>query len=499
MQKRYLSLWFKQLLTDHLTIANPLLKEAPLVIAVKERGKQLVKTCNSFALAQGIKPRMSIADARALVPDVVLEDDIAGAEQLSLKDLGEWSIRFSPTVAIDEPDGLLMDITGCCHLWQGEAPYLRELLVRIREKGYQVRGAIADTAGVAWAVARYDKEKAIIPKGEHYRAILNLPPVSLRLENSLVQRLHKLGMYRIGNFIDIPRSVLRRRFGEILLLRIAQAMGTAEEFLNPVHIPEPYTERLPCLEPVRTAKAIEIAIQKLLETLCARLQKEGMGLRKAMLTCYRIDGKVASVSIGTHKSTHHIQHLYQLLKMRIADIEPALGIELFVLEASGIEPVEVPQQAIWATSHENDEQLVAEVLDRIAMRAGKDAIQRYLPQEHYWPERSIKKVNSLDEKPTMPWSNNKPRPTHLLASPQPVTVSAPIPDYPPILFVYKGKRHDIKKADGPERIEREWWIESGEHRDYYTVEDETGRRYWLFRLGHYAEERSEWFIHGFFA
>ncbi|WP_017259528.1 Y-family DNA polymerase [Pedobacter arcticus] len=499
MQKRYLSLWFKQLLTDQLAIANPSLNEAPLVIAIKERGRQSVKCYNNFALKQGIKPGMSIADVKALVPDVVVEDDEEGTERHLLKDLAEWCIRFSPIVAIDEPDGLLIDLTGCCHLWQGEVPYLRELLTRLRKKGYQVRGAIADTAGAAWAIARYGKEKAIIASGEHYHAVLSLPPVALRLENNLVQRLHKLGLHRIENFIDIPRSVLRRRFGEALLLRIAQAMGKAEEFLKPIYIPEPYTERLPCLEPVRTAEAIEIAIQKLLEALCGRLQKQGMGLRKAVLACYRIDGKVVSVCIGTHKSTHHIQHLYQLLKMRIVNIEPALGIELFVLEASGIEPVELLQQPIWTSSHESDEQLLAEVLDRIALRAGKNAIQRYLPQAHYWPERSIKKVNSLEEKPTIPWPTDKPRPTHLLAVPQPVLVSAPIPDYPPILFVYKGKRHDIKKADGPERIEREWWIESGEHRDYYVVEDETGKRYWLFRSGHYAEERSEWFIHGFFA
>ncbi len=500
MQKRYLSLWFKQLLTDQLTISNPSLNEVPLVISVKERGRQSVKSCNNFALKQGIKIGMTIADVKALLPDVVLEDDVTGTEFLLLKELGEWCVRFSPIVAIDEPDGLMLDITGCCHLWQGEVPYLQELLTRIRKKGYQVRGAIADTAGTAWAIARYGKEKAIIESGEHYYSILSLPPAALRLEDNLVQRLHKLGMYRIENFIDIPRSVLRRRFGEALLLRIAQAMGNTEEFLKPIYLPEPYTERLPCLEPIRTAKAIEIAIQKLLELLCERLQKEGMGLRKAVLTCYRIDGKVVSVSIGTHKSTHHIEHLHQLLKMRIVNIEPALGIELFVLEASGIEPVEITQQAMWATSQESDEQQVAEVLDRIAMRAGKDAIQRYLPQEHYWPERSIKKVNSLDEKPAIPWPNDKPRPTHLLAVPEKVLVSAPIPDYPPILFVYKNKRHDIKKADGPERIEREWWIESGEHRDYYLVEDETGKRYWLFRSGHYqADQKAEWFLHGFFA
>ncbi|HEU4902126.1 MAG TPA: DNA polymerase Y family protein, partial [Flavisolibacter sp.] len=87
-----------------------------------------------------------------------------------------------------------------------------------------------------------------------------------------------------------------------------------------------------------------------------------------------------------------------------------------------------------------------------------------------------------------------------LYPPERIDVTAPIPDYPPMLFRYKGTMHKIIKADGPERIEQEWWIQDGEHRDYYCVEDEEGRRYWLFRSGHYNEEKTPlWFLHGFFA
>ncbi|RRN77998.1 DNA polymerase Y family protein, partial [Pseudoxanthomonas sp. SGD-10] len=303
----------------------------------------------------------------------------------------------------------------------------------------------------------------------------------------------------IKSFIDIPRSVLRRRFGDVLLLRIAQALGHTHEFLKPIHIPEPYSERLPCLEPVRTAKGISIAIHQLLENLCSRLYKEGMGLRKATLSCYRVDGQIQKINIGTHQSSNRIEHLQKLLEMCITTIEPALGIELFVLEAEGIEPVEIVQQAIWTTSSENDKMLVTELIDRISLRAGKDAIQRFLPQEHYWPERSIKAVANLEEEPAITWSAEKSRPTQLLVSPEPIRVTAPIPDYPPILFIYKGQKHIIKKADGPERIEREWWIDKGEHRDYYLVEDEHGKRYWLFRSGHYHNQQHQWFLHGFFA
>jgi protein ImuB len=142
---------------------------------------------------------------------------------------------------------------------------------------------------------------------------------------------------------------------------------------------------------------------------------------------------------------------------------------------------------------------LGELIDRLANRVGAEAIHRYLPDEHYWPERSLKLASSLVEKLTCIWPTEKPRPLQLLSRPDYIEVTAPIPDYPPMLFRYKGKLHTIINADGPERIEQEWWLEQGQHRDYYRVEDELGQRYWIFRLGHYQEATYQWFIHGFFS
>ena len=106
----------------------------------------------------------------------------------------------------------------------------------------------------------------------------------------------------------------------------------------------------------------------------------------------------------------------------------------------------------------------------------------------------------MEEMPAITWRTDQPRPLLLLREPQRVEVTAPIPDYPPMLFRYKGQLHKIVKAGGPERIEQEWWLQQGQHRDYYCVEDEGGRRFWLFRSGHYdAAEKCGWFLHGFFA
>ena len=498
--KRYISLWFRHLMTDWLTLRRPELKDVPFVLAAPIRNRIVITAANFLAETQGVTVGMAAADAKAIVPGLLVIDDMPGQPAKLLKALGEWCIRYSPLIAADMPEGLLLDVSGCAHLWGGERGYLKEIITRLRGKGYDVRGAMADTTGTAWAIARFGRVNPIIEPGKQAEALLTLPPAALRLEPVILERLQKLGFYKISSFMGIGRSVLRRRFGEGFLLRLNQALGNEDEPLELLTPVEPYSERLPCLEPIRTATGIEIAIQNLLEQLCRRLQGEGKGLRSAVLKGYRVDGHVIEAAIGTSKASNQVNHLFKLFELKIPTLEPALGIELFTLEAPKVEDVEPEQEALWLPEGGLPETSLAELLDRLANKIGAGKIHRYLPQEHYWPERSIKPSISIKEKPTTAWRTDRPRPSLLLPRPEKIEVTALIPDYPPMLFIYKNKTHTIKRSDGPERIEREWWLEEGEHRDYYRVEDETGQRYWLFRAGHYTGQRSDqWFIHGFFA
>ncbi|NCD71228.1 Y-family DNA polymerase [Mucilaginibacter agri] len=500
MARRFLSIWFRYLTTDWLTIRKPELQTLPFVFATPVHGRMTVTAANALAEAQGITPGNVLADAKAIIANLEVFDEKPDRAAKLLKGLGLWCIRYTPIIALDLPDGLILDISGCAHLWDGEHAYLSEIVSRLQSKGYHARAAIADTIGAAWAIARFGHGAPIVKSNELRTNLLSLPANALRLDPVVLERLQKLGLRTVKSFISMPRSALRRRFGKELLLRVDQALGEEDEPLQLIKPVEPYQERLPCMEPIRTATGIEIAIQRLLENLCQRLQEEGKGLRTAILKCYRIDGKVIKVEIGTNQASHHTGHLFKLFELKIPTIEPALGIELFILEAIKVEDVAQIQEALWGKKVGLDNPNVIELLDRIANKVGPTAIRRYLPDEHYWPERSIKQVSSLQQKPAIAWRVDRPRPIQLLPRPEPVEVAAPIPDYPPMLFIYQGKKHIIKKADGPERIEREWWIEAGEHRDYYQVEDEAGCRYWLFRSGHYTGEQSnQWFIHGFFA
>lgn len=500
MDSRFVAIWFPGLVSEGMIRRRMDLKDAPFVLAAPDHGRMRITAVGPAVQARGIHPGMAVADARALVAGLQVIDDLPGFAEKLLSGLGYWAVLFTPFVTPDPPDGLTLDASGCTHLWNGEQTYLEDIRKRLHTFGYTARIAMAGTIGAAWALARYGKDDiTIIPAGQEHSAILNLPPAALRLEAATIDRLQKLGLYTIGHFINMERSSLRRRFGPGLLERIDQAIGRKNEPTLPLLAIEPYHERLPCLEPVATRYGIEMALQQLLEALCKRLAKDGKGLRKAVFKARRIDNELQSISIGTHRPSHQPVHLFKLFELKIDQIEPALGIELFILEATQVEDVTSLQGAFWHNGNLQDNRL-ADLLDQLTGKLGTGVVHRYLPDEHYWPERSFKEATSLKEQPATSWPVDRPRPVRLLHHPEPVQVAAPIPDYPPMHFRHKGKLHTIKKADGPERIESEWWIEQGEHRDYYIVEDEAGERFWIFRLGHYDGTRPhQWFLHGYFA
>jgi protein ImuB len=499
MNRRFVVIWFPYLRTDWFTRRNQNLKELPFVLTVPDHGRQVISAANSISRAQAVETGMALADARAIIPSLQFFDDRPELSHRLLKGLAEWCIRYTPFVAIDLPGGLILDATGCTHLWGGESGYLEHITTRLKNLGYHTRAAMADTIGTAWAMAHYGKDCLIIESKQQTTALVSLPAEALRIEVETVEQLYKLGLRRISSFIGMPRSALRRRFGQLILKRLDQALGNEEEIVEPVQPVIPYQERLPSLEPIITARGIEIGLQRLLDTLCHRLKNEQKGLKKALFKCYRSDGRIEKIEIGTNHPSSNSAHLFKLFELKIPSIEPGPGIDLFLLEAQKTETVSPLQEKLWQKTGGLNNIQLSELFDRIAGKFGNNHIHRYVPDEHYWPERSIKPALSVNEELSTEWKTGRPRPVQLLPCPEQVQVTAPVPDYPPMNFRYKGKLHKIIKADGPERIEQEWWLQQGQHRDYYYVEDEEGKRYWLFRAGHYTDSSYQWFIHGFFA
>lgn len=499
MEKRYVYVWLPFFKTEWFIRRHMSFRDLPLSLYIKDHGRMIVSAVNKLAMAEGVHPGMLLADAKATTARLIAQEEPSHVYEQALQNIAEWFIRFSPVVSIQDPEGIVVDASGCAHLWKSETGYLQDMISRLDSIGYTAKTCMAGTVAAATAIARYGT-LTIVPPSMEREFLHKLPPEALRLEPSLVDKLHKLGLRTIGDILPIDARSLQRRFGLALLRRLYQALGHEEEFLTPVHIIAPYAERLPSLEPILTRTGIDIALRQLLDPICKRLSEEQKGVRVVKFTVYTIEGKDQVVEVNTSRATADAAYLFNLFQLKVSGIAPGFGIELFVLEVTRHEELHAEQEALWVSNKGLLDPSIAAFVDKVSNKFGSDRISRFVPARHYWPERSCQPARSIQEAPFIEWPATRFRPVQLLDPPQIIQVTAPIPDYPPMNFRHRNVLHRIIKADGPERMEQEWWIRDGNHRDYYYVEDESGKRYWIFRSGHYGDAASvQWYLHGYCA
>jgi protein ImuB len=481
----------------------------PLATALRDHGRRIVAATDEAAQAAGIRPGMTVTKARSLIPELIVADADPGGDLAALRRLALWCGRYSPMVAVDPPQGIWIDISGCAPLFGSERALLRDLHRRIARAGYHLQIALADTPGCAHAVARHVPagRPIAIPPGESAMAMALLPIASLRLEPGIVEGLRKLGFERVEQLLGTPRGPLARRFGRTLHQRLDQALGHAPEALEPIFAPSVPRARRGLLEPIATPEAFAQVIGDLVADLACQLAAQGRGARRLDCLFHRVDGRVQAIRIGTAAPSRDPKHLAKLLSARIDQIEPGLGVEAMVLLAPLTEPLGAAQQDLAEGSTGKAD--LGALVDALANRFGQNSLYRAEPRPGGMPERSVGHAGPLASPTARHWADDLPRPGRLLDPPQPIQVTAMLPDHPPAMFVWRRKRYRVVRADGPERLHGEWWREGGHEarqpyavRDYFQVEVEGGGRYWLFRQGdgeHAATGPMAWFIHGAFA
>jgi protein ImuB len=492
---------------------------------------------------------MRLADARALVPDLITTAGEPQADRRLIEVIAGWCERYTPWVAIDPlggaiaeegteacsaggfggDAGLLLDVTGCGHLFGpdevGERALLADLVERLSGHDFTCRAAMADTAGAAWALARYAERQADLfcPRNGQRAALATLPVEGLRVEAPILETFLKLGLRRIGDLYPLPRAPLMRRFGEQPLARLDQALGTLAEPLEPRRPPPSFRTRLAFAEPIGRPEDIAAATSRLLAALCRQFEQAGVGARTLEIALYRVDGSVDRTSIGTSRPNRDNPKLMKLLQEKLGELDAGFGVELMILAAPEIEAWTgtqdtLPDSGVLATSLAEDGTI--DLADRLASRLGEENVVRLLPRDSHLPERvQTAAAVSVRPAPAGAWRRvadlEGARPTRLLQRPEPIEVTAFVPDDPPMTFQWRRHAHRVVRAEGPERLADEWWQPRSDgsrppantvplFRDYYRVEDKDGVRFWLFRDGPYGtpangQPSARWYLHGFCA
>ena len=467
--------------------------------------RQAVAAADHAARSLGLLPGMPVAQAQALVPGLTVVPARPEDDARALEELAAWCLRYAPLTAPDRPDGVWIDATGSVHLFGGEAAMLADVVERLGLGGVASRAAIADTAGAAWATARYATAAVtLVPAGETMAALRRLPIAALRLEGETIAGLTRLGFDGIDQLLDAPRAPLTLRFGREVIRRIDQGLGRVSEPIEPIAPPDMVAARLAFPEPLLTSEALSGVIARLSSLVCAELERRAEGARRLDLTFERVDRTRQALCIGTARASRRPNHLARLLDEQLERIDPGLGIEAMRLVVPLTEPLTFEQPRAGLIGNESAGADVSVLVDRLVNRLGARKVYRAAPVESDVPERSVRRVGPLSPPTKSGWPAALPRPARLLKPPQPVEALAMLPDNPPAQFIWRRKRHRIRNADGPERVAGEWWATDRERnaiRDYWQVEDEDGRRFWLFRRGDAVDPATgdlRWFLHGFF-
>ncbi|KUJ78819.1 DUF6504 family protein [Ruegeria profundi] len=547
-KRRILSLWFPRLGAERLIRAARGLQDGPLAVVAEQSNMQVVTSLNAEAQAAGLRVGQPVRDAHAMCANLVTRPRNTPAEAAFLTALRRWAGKFSPWVAEESPDGLIVDLSGCAHLFGGEEALLNVLEVDCADMGLSVQMGIADTLGAAWALARYAGQEAtsdrngdaisqearatraragkrrhwtkggtapqvmtlgggarIAAPGQSYGALSPLPIAALRLEDQVVAQLNRLGLRRIGDLLGQPRASLARRFGRGLVLRLDQAMGSAPEPVSPARPPHHFAVRMTLPNPIGLIEDVMAAIDRMLPTLCTKLEEKGRGVRTLRLEAHRADQAAEIIEVGLARPTYDKHRIRPLLEMKTDKIDAGYGIDMLRLEAIQTEPIHARTMAGHAEARRvarerlDGNTAVDDLIGKLGARVGLEAITRHHPVASHIPEKTAQTLAAAWSEPAHDWPPS-PRPRPLLMW-QPEPVMAPETPTVPSAFRWRGRDWQLAQATGPERIAPEWWLDDPNWRsgvrDYWVVVTEQGERLWLF-YGHGGTMSAGWFCQGQF-
>ena len=492
MARRLLSIWFPRLASDASLRSRPV--EGPFALTLRSGNSDHLHCVNPAAIARGLRRGMSLADARAICPDLATRTADLAREAQALASLRRWAGRYAPMVASDGPDGLMADISGVPHLFGGEADLREDLHARLERAGLHASSAIAGTRGAAHALARHGG--GIVADGQLAIGIGHLPITALRVDSDTAAALSRVGLMRIADLIPMPRAPLARRFGAGLVMRLDQALGAHAEPVAAEPDAPHFGVRMTLPDPIGLQSDVMAGLARLLERLCAKLAATHMGARRVRFELRRVDRGAAVVEIGLARPMRDPLRIAALFAKGVDEIDAGFGIDALRLSAPLTEPLAPEQIGGPAVRHED---ALSDLLSSLGNRIGFDRVLRLLPADSLLPERSFMLAPAAYSAPeAAPPSRGPARPITLFP-PEPVTATA---GTPPASFRWRRMRFTTLRAMGPERITPEWWFDDPAWRsglrDYWRVETHEGPRLWLFATPQVAGAQ-DWYAQGEFA
>ncbi|TWT56742.1 DNA polymerase IV [Thalassoglobus neptunius] len=543
-------------------------KDILILQAVGSKDQKVVAACCPQARACGILPRLPVADAEVLLEEktsetnpfpkpkptpsneqnlptvqnrlVHFETSQPEADRQALLELAWDCERFSPCVGIeesDEPDCLLMDVSGCAPLFGGEDHLINAVLSEMRNRELETRLAIAPTVGAAWAFAhqRTSESPTTIVSEDQLPSLLR--PLSiryLRLSSRTVHSLEELGLRTVRQLLQLPRRTLPARFPSELLTKLDQLQGSMPEKIIPERRPECDEQIWESEETINDRTTLEFVLKTQLDQFVQKLLPSRLGVRLLSCELTAFGQQSLSIQIELLRPTQSASHLLELITLRWEHQKLPEQISRILLRADQTSPLSKRQSKLFddttlqpdspafdhssskssrthtskqddkhlkqsKRAHTQEQQALEHLIERLHSRLGPEAVARVQFAEEEQPELAVRFVPVMASFRSQPLSPPPvigflKRPLWHKQTPVQITVGELTPDGFPHDFQCDKQRHHIAHAWGPERITTGWWRHDYIKRDYFHVETRIGLHFWIFR----DLNTQIWFLHAAF-
>jgi protein ImuB len=481
--------------------------DRPMVFVAKTKGVSQLTAIDARARSLGLQAGMALADARARLPRIRAIAANPLGDAAFIEHLADLALAFTPSVALDPPDGLALDITGCSHLFAGEARLAAHLQKVLYAAGISAaKLAVAPTPDMARALARFCRRNPCFAEDD--TLVRTLPVAALECAEEDATALRRAGLKTIADIADRPSLLFAARFTSAFTAKLARVLGEEDRHISPRRKPASYRAEQRCAEPIVSHEVIVNMLADLVASVCDQLAARSVGGRIFEGMFLRADGAVRRIRVETSRPTRDPKVILRLYRDRLdalADpLDPGFGFDLICFEAVRVEPWMESQGTF--NAHDDQKDKVAQLVDRLSTMFGRERVMRLQPVDSHIPERAQTVVPATFPTPPYEWEHGAIcskaglRPPLIYARPHLIDVEAGDNDR---LESIRWRRvtHRIANAIGPERIAEEWWRPPSGYgtRDYYRVESSEGRRFWIFRAAATAGgERQRWFLHGVF-
>jgi protein ImuB len=450
---------------------------APAVVVEAERGQMRVIAASRAAAEAGIVSGTKLQTAMALEASLRVLERSPQSERKSLESLAAWAETLTPTVSVEAPESLLLEVAGSLKLFGSLDAIKAKLEAELARRYRDFRFCAAPTATAALWLAR--AASADVLQWRQLAGSLGLLPLKVtRWPPDVQALLWDLGLHTVGDCVRLPRDGFARRVGRSYLLELDRAFGRGVDLRAEYEAPQSWSSIAELgEESVDSAIFIE-AVEHLLDDLCADLARRQAEIVGLTLAFQHLRRPPTIERFDLREPTLDRERLLRLVEDRLERIALPVPAVALRMVSSAFQPLERNSADLFEGKPPAER--ANALLERLQGRFGSSAVYGLRAVAEHRPEKAWAKSPECGGRPAVEAGSAAPEARPLWLLQKPVAIEA--------------RKDSLELVSGPERIESGWWDEQDVARDYYTAKNERGQRLWVFR----DHRTRSWFLHGLF-